>query len=292
MDAEPTGATKRSDFRSINWICDDKSCRNLDASHNPSTTTLVHCAERRMSCRLLRRVHSRLHRSPSARQPGRIGRKPAGCAMKLSIANILFAICSVAIAIAWFCEHRRAGALQAEIVQLNSHWGPDYFAYAYHPNPDLSMFPNDPLTAVDSNTSNLFKALVMQSDAWSGGLNQYLGIDRIRSNLKPKITMTVWWHGEVMDADGNKCLVYLADRERSQAKSAARLHGAFSAYIVTDVNNSLLHWSGSDIDKSLVTEIEFSGETFPAELKYREESRHNSDSSIEVRKLSKSGIVK
>ena len=205
--------------------------------------------------------------------------------MKFSIANLLFAILSVALGIAWFCEHRRAGEFQAEIVQLNSHLGPDYFAYAYHPNPDLSMFPIDPFTEVDSHTSNLFKALVIQSDAWRSGLNQYLGIDRIRSNLEPKITMTVWWHGEIMDTDGNKCLVYLADRERSHPKSADRLHGAFSAYIVTDSNNTLIHWSGSDIDKSLVTEIEFAGETFPAGLKYREQSRHNGDSSIEFRKL-------
>ncbi len=211
--------------------------------------------------------------------------------MKFSTSNVLLAFLAIGLGLAWFVEHRKADELQARLDRLQSHLGPDYFAYAYHPNPDLSMLPSDPLGAVDSQTNDLYKALVTQPLAWNNGLNQYLGIDRIRGNLEPEITMTVWWHGEVKDSEGNTFLVYLADRQRSQPKSADRLHGSFSAYIVTDLKNILVHWNGCEIDSSLVTEIELLSDTFPAGLKYREQSRHNGDSSLEYRELTKSGIT-
>lgn len=212
--------------------------------------------------------------------------------MKFSIYHLLFAFILIGLGLAWFFEHRRTVELQAEVDRLKSHLGPDYFAYAYHPNPDLSTLPHDPLAKVDKKTSTLYKALITQPEAWSNGLNQYLGIDRIRDTLEPEVTMKVWWRGELKDAAGKRFFVYLADRKRSQAKSANRVHGYFSAYIVTDANNSLVHWNGCDIDSSLVNEIEFSGDTFPGALKYREQSRHNGDTSIEVRQLTKSGITK
>lgn len=211
--------------------------------------------------------------------------------MKFLTSNVLLAFLAIGFGIGWFVEHRRGVDLQTEVVRLENHLGPDYFAYWYHPNPDQSRFARDPLSEVDRITGTLFKALATQPTAWSNGLNQYLGLDRIRGELDPKLTMTVWWHDEVKDAEGNRFFVYLADRERgSNAKSADRLHSSFSAYIVTDAKNALLHWNGCEIDKLLVTEIKLTGDTFPARLKYREQSRHNGDSSIEVRYLTKSGI--
>ncbi len=212
--------------------------------------------------------------------------------MKFSISDLLFAFLLVGVGVGWFVEHRRAVELQTEIDRLETHFGPDYFAYRYHPNPDRSMFAKDPLAEVDRKTRTLFKALVTQPTAWSNGLNQYLGLDRIREDLDPELTMTVWWHDEVKDAEGDRFFVYLADRERGpNTKSADRLHSSFSAYIVTDAKNTLVHWNGCEIDRLLVTEIELSGDTFPAGLKYREQSRHNGDSSMEVRQLTKSGIT-
>jgi hypothetical protein len=212
--------------------------------------------------------------------------------MKVSLGIVLFACLFIGLVFAWFCEHRRVGELQSEIEQLNFRLEPEYFAYAYHPNPDRSMFPNDPLSEADSQTGTLYKALVTQPDAWSTGLIQYLGIDRIRNSLEPDITMTVWWHGEIKDSEGNTFFAYLADRERTHAKSADRLHDSFSAYVVTDSSRTLTHWSGSKIDKSLVTDFELVDATFPAGVTFREESRHNGDSSIERRTLTKSGIIK
>ncbi|WP_144969654.1 LapA family protein [Bremerella volcania] len=212
--------------------------------------------------------------------------------MKFSLSNVLFAFLLVGFGIGWLVERRRAVELQNEIDRLETHLKPDSFAYRYHPNPERSCFAIDPLAEVDRKTGNLFKALATQPAAWSNGLNQYLGLDRIREDLDPKLTMTVWWHGEVKDAEGNRFFVYLADREREpNTKCLHRLHSSFSAYIVTDDKNTLLHWNGCEIDRLLVTEIELVGDTFPAGLKYREQSRHNGDSSIEVRHLTKSGIT-
>lgn len=218
---------------------------------------------------------------------------PGNDSMKFSISNVLLAVLLVALGLGWFIEHRRAGELQTEIDRLNSHLGPDYFVYRYHPIPDLSGFSKDPLAGVDSETRDLYKALVMQPEAWSSGLNQYLGIDRIRTEVEPKVTMTVWWRGSVKDAEGKNFFVHLADRARGpNTKSADRLHHYFSAYIVTDDTNKLLHWNACEIDRMLVTEVELSRDTFPAELKYRQQSRFNGDSGIEYRNLTKSGISK
>lgn len=211
--------------------------------------------------------------------------------MKYSIFTALFVLLLIGLGLGWFSEFYRARQLQAEIDLLKTKAQPDYFAHAYHPNTDLSMFVKDPLAEADSETSKLYRALVTQPEAWNNGLIQYLGVDRIRDDFEPKITMTVWWHGEVLDAQGNEFLLYLADR-KCETKSPPKLHSSFSAYIVTDAQHKLVHWSGCDIDRLLVSEIESSGGAFPAGLKYREESRHNGDSSIEVRMLTKSGISK
>ena len=183
--------------------------------------------------------------------------------MKFSIFKMLFSVILIGFGLGWFIEHRRARELQTEVDRLNVHLGPDYFVYRYHPNPDLNGFETDPLAEIDSPTCDLYKALIMQPEAWNSGLNQYLGIDRIRTDLEPKITMTVWWHSEVMDAEGNRFFVYLADRERGpNTKSAQRLHFSFSAYIVNDVRNTLVHWDAGGIYSLLVSQDELSGSRF------------------------------
>lgn len=212
--------------------------------------------------------------------------------MKFSTSKLLFAVFLVALGFGWLVEHRRAVELEIEVDRLKNHLGPDSFAYRYHPNPELSNFAKDALADVDATTSELYRALASQPAAWSNGLNQYLGLDRIREDLDPQITMTVWWHGEVKDAEGNRFFVYLADRKRPpETRTLRRLHASYSAYIVTDAKNTLVHWNGCEIDRLLVTEVALSGETFPAGLRYREQSRLNGDSSMEVRYLTKTGIT-
>lgn len=213
--------------------------------------------------------------------------------MKFSISKLLFSSVLIGLGLGWFTQQRRAGELQIEVDRLRTQLGPDDFAYKYHSNPNRSLFGKDPLASVDRQTGDLYKALIAQPKAWSSGLNQYLGIDRIREEFDPSITMTVWWNGEVKDSDGNRFFVYLADRKRERhTKNAPRLHSSYSAYIVTDTANTLVHWNGCEIDALLVTETELLSDSFPAGLKYREWARHNGDSSIEIRKLTKTGIVR
>lgn len=210
--------------------------------------------------------------------------------MKFSITNILIVLLLFGLGMAWYMERYRVAKLEVEISRLKTTVAPDFFVSAYHPNPDQSGFPNDPFAEADATTRDLYKALVMQPLAWNSGLSQYLGIDRIQDGFREDVTMSVWWHGKAMDAEGKLFLLYFADRKRSKTSIPSHLHNSFSAYIVTDANNRLVHWNGCGVNRSLATELEMEGETFPARLKYREQSWHNSDSSIEYRTLTKTGI--
>lgn len=177
----------------------------------------------------------------------------------------------LAVAFGWWSERNRAGELQLEIDRLNQHLGPDYFAHMYHVDPERSAMLTDPLDSVDKQTKELYQSLLRQSDAWTTGLVQYLGLDRVRGDLDPMITRQVWWRGELSDDDGKRFYVYLADRERQFATLYA------SAFIVTDAENNLVAWHGTDIDGPKVLSIEMTGETFPAKIKYIEGSRQNGD---------------
>lgn len=159
----------------------------------------------------------------------------------------------VAMTIGWLRERATSNELRAEVQRLKNHLGPDYFWQMYHADPDRSAFANDPLDSVNTQTKELFHALLQQPEVWKNGLVYYLGLERVRETLDPEITMQVWWRGESADSDGNRHYVYLADRERSS-------HSPFaSAFIVTDMKHQVIAWQGTDIDGPKVSHIELLG---------------------------------
>ena len=205
-------------------------------------------------------------------------------ASRFSLASLLIFVALCVVLAAWFWERDRSRTLNAELNQLKTHLGPDYFIHRYHPDLDRSQMTVDPLDDVNEDSRKLYQALLYQPEAWYSGLIQYLAIDRIRTNVEPLITMQVWWKGELVDDNGLAYSVYLADRQRQQ-DSFVR-----SAYIVTDKSHRLIAWQGTDIDGPKILSIELIGDSFPATIKFVEGSRHNGDASHESRVITKTSL--